>query len=72
MKLRAGQVSVGDSFTKTGGFSRTVYVVTELVASHGAPSHVRLVAEGQPEGILMSVSALLDNRLWSRVSTERS
>jgi hypothetical protein len=72
MKLLAGQVSVGDSFTKVGGTSRTVYVVASLVASYGAPSHVRLVAEESSDGMLMSASALLDNRLWSRVSTERN
>jgi hypothetical protein len=70
LKLRAGQVSVGDGFTKVGGTSRTVYMVASLVTSYGAPSHVRLVVERRSDGMLMSVSALLDARLWSRVSTE--
>ena len=71
MKLRAGKVSIGDSFTKTAGFSRTVYVVTSLVEAQGAPPHVRLAADGEAGAMLISISALLDSRLWSRVSTER-
>jgi hypothetical protein len=68
MKLRAGKVSVGDRFTKNGGFSRTVYVVASLVDAPGSPPHVRLIAEGQAGGMLISVSALMDARLWSPVS----
>jgi hypothetical protein len=71
MKSRAGQVSVGDSFTKVSGHYRTVYVVKSVVEAYGIPPHVRLVAEGQNDGMLMSVSALLDSHFWLRVPSER-
>jgi hypothetical protein len=67
-KLRAEQVSVGDRFTKVGAYSRVVYVVGSVVESHGCPPHVRLMADGGNDGILMSVSALLDDHFWSRAS----
>ena len=74
MKLRAGQVSVGDRFTKVGSHSRIVYVVESVVESYWNedPPHVRLVADGQSDGMLMSVSALLDDHFWSRISPERN
>jgi hypothetical protein len=74
MKLRGGQVSVGDRFTKVGGHSRIVYVVESVVESYGYGGlpHVRLVAEGQHDGMLMSVSALLDDHFWSRIPPGRN
>jgi hypothetical protein len=66
MKLRAGQVSVGDRFTKVGANSPTVYAVGSIVEPYGCPPHVRLMADGKTDGMLMSVSALLDGRFWSR------
>ena len=68
MKLRTGQVSVGDRFTKNGAYPRIVYVVGAVVDSYGCPPHVRLVAGGQNDSILMSVSALLDDHFWVRVT----
>ena len=71
MKSRAGQVSVGDRFIKASTYSRTVYVVQSIHESHGIPPHVRLVAEGQTDSMLMSVSALLDPHFWWRIPPER-
>jgi hypothetical protein len=68
MKLRASQVAVGDRFTKTGSPPRIVYVVGSVVASYGCPQHVRLVANGQNDSILMSVSALMDDQFWLRAT----
>ncbi|HVJ55850.1 MAG TPA: hypothetical protein VM689_25540 [Aliidongia sp.] len=68
MKLRAGQVEVGDRFTKTGFHPRIVYVVGAIVASYGHPQHVRLLAEGQNDSMLISVSALTDDEFWLRVA----
>ncbi len=69
MKFANDQVSLGDSFTKVGSWSGTVYVVAAFFEPPGMPSHVRLVAEGQRQsaGMLMSVSAVLDRRFWQRV-----
>jgi hypothetical protein len=66
------QVALGDIFTTGTGSSRKVYVVEALVNSPGIPLHVRLITEGQRRstGILMSTSALLDNRFWQRVSAK--
>jgi hypothetical protein len=72
MKLRAAQVSVGDRFIKVGGHFRIVYAVESVVEAYGVPPHVRLVAEGQNDGMLMSVSALLDDHFWSRIPPERN
>ena len=66
LKSRAGQVSIGDSFTKVSGHFRTVYVVQSIVESYGIPPHVRLMTENG--GMLMSVSALLDDQFWQRIS----
>jgi hypothetical protein len=66
LKSRAGQVSVGDSFTKVSGHFRTVYVVQSIVESFGIPPHVRLRTENG--GMLMSVSAILDDQFWQRFS----
>jgi hypothetical protein len=71
MNLRAGAISIGDRFTKVGDYSRMVYVADSLVELHGLPPHVRLVRFGGGDGMLMSASALLDPRLWTRVSAER-
>jgi hypothetical protein len=65
LKSRAGQVSVGDCFTKVSGHFRTVYVVQSIVKSYGIPPHVRLMTENG--GMLMSVSALLDDQFWQRI-----
>jgi hypothetical protein len=69
MKFANDHVSLGDSFTKVGSWSGTVYVVASFFDPPGMPSHVRLVAEGQPQsaGTLMSVSAVLDRHFWRRV-----
>jgi len=64
LKSRAGQVLVGDNFTKVSGHFRTVYVVQSIVESYGIPPHVRLMTENG--GMLMSVSALLDSHFWLR------
>ena len=68
MKLRAGQVSIGDGFTKNGANPRIVYVVGSFVDSYGCPPHVRLSADGKDHGLLMSVSALLDDHFWLRAA----
>jgi len=66
-KSRARQVAVGDSFSKVSGHFRTVYVVQSIVESYGTPPHVRLMTENG--GImLMSVSAMLDDHFWQRIS----
>jgi len=69
MKFADNQVSIGDSFTKIGSWSGTVYVVASLCELPGLPTHVRLVAAGerQSAGMLMSISAVLDPRFWRRV-----
>jgi len=69
--MRAGQVSIGDTFTKVGGYSRIVYAVDSLVKSDVIPPHVRLLATGQKERMLVSVSALLDRHIWLRVPAEQ-
>ncbi len=66
LKSRAGQVSIGDSFTKVSEHFRTVYVVQSIIESYGVPPHVRLRTEAG--GMLMSVSAILDNQFWQRIS----
>lgn len=68
LKLRGGQVSVGDSFTKVSGHFRTVYVVQSIVEAYGIPPHVRLMTENGV--MLMSVSALLDSHFWLRIPSE--
>jgi hypothetical protein len=65
--LRVGHVSVGDCFTKVGGYSRIIYVVESLVEPYGSLPHVRLAADGKSDGMLMSVSALLDDHFWTRI-----
>jgi hypothetical protein len=56
------------------GHSRIVYVVESVAEAYGygGPPHVRLVADGQNDGMLMSVSALLDDYFWSRIPPERN
>ena len=66
LKLPAGQVSIGDSFTKVSGHFRTVYVVQSIVEPYRMPPHVRLMTENG--GMLMSLSALLDDQFWQRIS----
>lgn len=70
MKPANDQVSLGDSFTKVGGWSGTIYVVAAFCQPPGVPPHVRLVVEGQRQsaGMLMSVSAVLDRHFWQRVT----
>jgi hypothetical protein len=70
MKLRVGQVAVGDRFIKSGAYSRIVYAVGSVVDCYGCPPHVRLLAEGKSDGLLMSVSALLDDHFWVRAARE--
>lgn len=60
-------VSIGDRFIKVGPPFRPVYMVKSVVDLYEIPPHVRLVTNGQSDEMLMSVSALLDRRLWSRV-----
>ena len=67
MQIR--QVSVGDRFIKVGPPFRPVYMVKSMVDLYEIPPHVRLVTNGHSDEMLMSVSALLDRRLWSRVAT---
>jgi hypothetical protein len=71
MKLRSGEVSIGNRFIKVGDYSRTVYIVDSLVESHGFLPHARLVADGERRStMLMSASALSDPRFWSRVTAK--
>ncbi len=72
LKLRTIQVSIGDTFIKAGGFSRVVYAVHSFVQSDVVPRHVRLLANGQNERMLVSVSALLDKQIWLRVRPPQS
>jgi hypothetical protein len=67
MKFGSDQIAVGDGFTKVGSWSGTVYTVASFFEPPGMPSHVRLVAEGERDGLLMSTSAVLDPRFWRRV-----
>jgi hypothetical protein len=69
MKFANDRVLIGDSFTKVGSWSGTVYVVASFYEPPGMPSHVRLVGKGERQnaGTLMSVSAVLDPRFWRRV-----
>lgn len=71
MILQGHLVSIGDRFTKVGASSRPVYLVKSFADLIEIPQHVRLEAQGQSDEMLMSVSALLDRRLWLRVSAER-
>lgn len=70
MALQGHLVSIGDRFTKVGPPFRPVYAVKSFVDLNDIPPHVRLVANGQSDEMLMSVSALLDRKLWLRVSPE--
>jgi hypothetical protein len=67
MKLAKDQIAVGDSFTKAGTWSGSVYVVTAFFNPPGLPPHVRLASAGQGDRMLMSISAILDPRFWRRV-----
>lgn len=68
MKMQSHLVAIGDRFIKVGPPFRPVYMVKSVVDLYEIPPHVRLVANGQNDEMLMSVSALLDRRLWSRVA----
>ena len=68
MKMQSHLVAIGDRFMKVGPPFRPVYMVKSVVDLYEIPPHVRLVANGQNDEMLMSVSALLDRRLWSRVA----
>jgi hypothetical protein len=72
LKLRASQVSIGDAFTKAGGFSRVVYAVDSFLEADGIPRHVRLLANAQNERMLVSISALLDPQIWLGVQPPQS
>ena len=72
LKLRASQVSIGDTFTKAGGFSRLIYAVDSFLQSDHIPRHVRLLARGENDRMLISLSALLDPRIWLRVRSPQS
>ena len=68
MKFAKDQVSIGDSFAKTGSWSGSVYVVASFCEPPGLPPHVRLVTQGERRsGMLMSISAVLDPRFWRRI-----
>ena len=64
------QVSLRDAFATGRGLAQKVYVVESFVENPSFPLHVRLVPKGRERspGMLMSASALLDSRLWRRVS----
>jgi len=72
LKWRASQVSIGDTFIRAGGFSRVVYAVESFLQSDVIPRHVRLVADGRNEHMLISISALLDPQVWLRVRPPQS
>jgi hypothetical protein len=69
MKFSKHQIAIGDRFAKVGSWSGVVYTVTAFFEPSGLPPHARLVAEGEgrSDRMLMSISALLDQRFWRHV-----
>lgn len=62
-------VRVGDRFVKVGQFQTAVWIVNKIFQLPAEPPHARLGKEGDHyESITVSLSALMDQRLFKRAT----